>query len=368
MYSVNNMAWSKVIKEALTFSNNLDDKFEIYKYQRNLIDTIHKIDEKLCNELIESVDCLDKIDNKKLIKKHHSRLELLKKIKNNQTIQEKEKENQNNLLYAIYNSLMLLNSGKLSPKKLQDLNKIIDISYSIPIDKSIVIYLYYLENISKKVYPRGEDDKIKELLIENIKHTFDIFDFLKRLHVQNFKEKTNISLNIIENSNNISIEIGEREKAKSYIKDWILNEAKNKIIIIDSYFGYEDLELIRLISTINNDIELCILGNKALDKNLTLTRWKEISSENFPISEFVFASKQDSSSPFHDRYIFSLENNKALRLGTSFNQMGLKKATEISKLEGNDFVHIYNTIVKNFVIEKSRLINKERINYDTFQF
>ncbi|AWG23218.1 hypothetical protein FFWV33_17640 [Flavobacterium faecale] len=367
MYSVNNSAWSKVVKSALTFSNNLDDKYEIYKYQRNLIDTIHKIDEKLCNELIESVDCLDKIDNKDIIKKHLSRLELLKKVKNNQTIEEKEKENQNNLLYAIYNSLMLLNSGKISPKKIIDINKILDISYSIPIDKSIIIYLYYLENISKKKYPKAEELKIKDLLLENLKCTFDNFEFLKRLHVQNFKEKTEITFELI-NSNNLSIEIGEREKGKNYIKDWILNEAKNNIIIIDSYFSYDDLELIKLITSINNDTELIVLGNKLTDKNTILEKWKIISSEDFPISEFIFASKQDKTSPFHDRYIFSLENKKALRLGTSYNQMGIRKATEISKLEGSEYQHIYNTIVQNFIIDKNRTINKERINYDTFQF
>lgn len=368
MFTVNNQAWSNVVKSALTFSNNLDDKYEIYKYQRNLIDTIHKIDEKLCNELIESVDCLDKIDNKDIIKKHHSRLELLKKVKNNQSIEEKEKENQNNLLYAIFNSLMLLNSGKLSPKKITDLNKILDSSYNIPIDKSIIIFLYYLENISKKVYPKNEEEKIKEILIENLKCTFENFEFLKRLHVENFKESSEIIFNTDENNNNISIEIGEREKAKSYIKDWILNEAKNKIIIIDSYFDYSDLDLIKLIASINNNVELSILSNKTLEKNVTVEKWKEISSENFPISEFIFAAKQDNTSPFHDRYIFSIENKKALRLGTSYNQMGLRKATEISKLEGNEYKHIHTTIVTNFVIEKNRIINKERINYDTFQF
>lgn len=368
MYSVNNSAWSKVVRSALTFSNNLDDKYEIYKYQRNLIDTIHKIDEKLCNELIESVDCLDKIDNKNIIKKHFLRLELLKKVKNNQTIEEKEKENQNNLLYAIYNSLMLLNSGKISAKKIVDVNKVLDVSYSIPIDRSIVIYLYYLENLSKKTYPKQEEEKIKELLIENLKSTFDNFEFLKRLHVQNFKEKAEITYEVINGSNNISIDIGEREKAKLYIKEWILNDAKNKIIIIDSYFSYDDIDLIKLIISINNEIELTILGNKVLEKNEILTKWKDISSENFPISEFIFASKQDKTSPFHDRYIFSLENKKALRLGTSYNQMGIRKATEISKLEGSDYLHVYNTIVQNFIIDKNRTINKERISYDTFQY
>lgn len=367
MYSVNSSAWSKVVKSALTFSNNLDDKYEVYKYQRNLIDTIHKIDEKLCNELIESVDCLDKIDNKDIIKKHHSRLELLKKVKNNQTIEEKEKENQSNLLYAVFNSLMLLNSGKLSPKKIGDVNKVLDVSYSIPIDRSIIIYLYYLENITKKIYPKVEEAKIKDLLIDNLKQTFENFEFLKRLHIQNFKEHAQVPFKVAD-GNNISIEIGERERAKSYIKDWILNEAKNKIIIIDSYFEYEDLDLIKLIASINNEVELSILGNKSLDKNLVINKWKDISSEDFPISEFIFAAKQDSSSPFHDRYIFSVDNKKALRLGTSYNQMGLRKATEISKLEGSDYIHIYNTVVQNFVVDRNRVINKERINYDTFQF
>ncbi|WP_269236766.1 hypothetical protein [Flavobacterium flavigenum] len=368
MYATNNSAWGRVVKSALTISNNLDDKYEVYKYQRNLIDTIHKIDEKLCNELIESVDCVDKIDNKGLVKKHHARLELLKKIKNNQTVEEKEKENQHNMLYAIFNSLMLLNSNKLSPKKIGDINKFLDVSYSIPIDKSIIIYIYYLENISRKVYPKIEEEKIKELLVENLKSTFENFEFLKRLHMHNFKEKGDVEFNMIDESSNLSIEIGEREKAKSFIKDWILNISEDNIIIIDSYFDYEDLELIKLITSINNEVELSILGNKVLEKSETLNKWKQLSSENFPISEFIFASKSDSSSPFHDRYIFSISNKKALRLGTSYNQMGIKKATEISKLEGSDYQHIYDTIVKNFVIERNRIINKERINYDTFQF
>lgn len=368
MYSVNNSLWKKVVKTALTFSNNLDDKYDIYRYQRNLIDTIHKIDEKLCNELIESVDCLDKIDNKNIIKKHLSRIELLKKVKNNQTIEEKEKEDHNNILYAIFNSVKLLNSGKITPKKVGDLNKIIDTSYKIPIDKSIILYMYYFQNISMKIYSKTDEENIKKLLIDDYNDAIKNFDFLKRLHIQNFQESKNNDYFIVEESNNVSIEIGEREKAKSYIKDWILNQAGSKILIIDSYFGYDDLELLKLIITVNNDIEFNVLANKTLEKDKTVTKWKEISSQDMPNSEFIFASKQDGTSPFHDRYIFSIDNKKALRLGTSYNQMGIKKTTEISKLEGNDYGHIYETIVKNFIIEKNRLVNKERINYDIFQF
>ena len=112
--------------------------------------------------------------------------------------------------------------------------------------------MYYFQNISMKIYPKSDEENIIKLLVDNFNDAINNFDFLKRLHIQNFQESKSNDYFIAEESNNISIEIGEREKGKNYIKEWILNEAENKIVVIDSYFSYEDLELLKLIITINS--------------------------------------------------------------------------------------------------------------------
>ena len=370
MYSQNRQEWTKILKESLTLSNNISDKYEAFTYQKNLIDTLYKIDEKLCKELIETIDISSENYTKnKLLKKHMSRLDLAKKIYNNTDIKEQEITNDKNILYAINESLVLLNSGKIPAKKLSLLERYFLSAYRTPIDSSLVFFIFYLTNLVKKNYSNKEQIYIQQLIKSIFNNTSLNFEFLSRLHSINL-ESYSFSLELKEDENFIIIDIGERAKALKFISSWLISEIEDndEIIIIDPYFDVGDIEIIKFIYDLNNNIRFKILTNKILIRFEIEEKWKELSSLDIPICDFVSVYKEDKTTPFHERYILSKDKKSGIKLGSSLNFLGIKKMTDMTYLKRDQHEDIYVSIVNRFLHNREREIQGQRIFYEGCQF
>ncbi|MDM1398927.1 ATP-binding protein [Myroides odoratimimus] len=371
MYSQNRGEWTKLLKESLTISNNISDTYEAFSYQKNLIDTLYKIDEKLCKELVETINISTESSTKnKLLKKHLNRLDLAKKIQNNRDVKEQEIRNDKNILYAITESLILLNSGKIPPKKINLLDKYFTPACRTSIDNSLVFFVYYLTNLMTKLYHnKTEEQNIQQLIKKIFTSTNLNFDFLKRLHSINF-ETSVASLELKKEEDFVIIDIGERQKAFDYIVNWLVNESidKDEIIIIDPYFDVNDLDIIKLLYDIKNEISFSVLTNKGMNKENIEQKWKEISSLDMPISDFMTVSKSDGSTPFHERYILSKKNKTGLKIGSSLNYLGLKKISDLTYLNTDQYEAINESIVTRFLSNREREVQGNRIFYEYCQF
>ncbi len=128
--------------------------------------------------------------------------------------------------------------------------------------------------------------------------------------------------------------------ALQVLNSWFENEVKDYLIISDPFFGQEDLELLKLLNAVNPNCKVQILTSSGhqLKQQIPMpwedayrNYWLRISDQEPPFTEIVVVGTQTKKeSPVHDRWW--LTNGGGLRIGTSFNSLGIAKTSETSKL------------------------------------
>merc|ERR1711991_74102 len=93
MYQVSQEKWKKIVKEAFNISSKFDKGSEVFDSQKDLIDSMYRLDKDYAKSLVMS---MDRDSNAKkvsgLLKEHLESLEISSKIKNNKSLEDREKE------------------------------------------------------------------------------------------------------------------------------------------------------------------------------------------------------------------------------------------------------------------------------------
>lgn len=374
MYDVDRTKWKDIVSKAFQISNKFEEGSEMYDYQKKIIDSMYRLDPDYSKTLINMIDNEDKERrNTALLKKYHETLEVANKIKNNLTLEQREKANYGVIIRGIYKAYAALNSGKITVKKISEVSKYLYIGNKLPLKEVIPIYIYYLSNCSKAYRAKKSDNQIGDTLINNFRATIKATEL-----VQILSEKRKINNNIdrkffIEEdfSANRPINPGTREEAIGFINDWIQEQIEDFVIIIDPYYVKEDIEILKMIKEKDDSIEINILGcndgQKANIEEDYKAYWKKISDELPPFTNFTFCWVPDDNNnkPIHDRWIIS--KNGGLRLGTSFNSLGKKKESEISIMKPSESNSIKEQTA-DYLSKKKREFNNQRLSYKSFTF
>lgn len=347
MYEINRTRWKEVVNKAFATSNDFEEGSEMYNYQKNIVDSIYRIDSTFAKELIKSLDKEDKENkNTKLLKNYYETLEVANKIKNSQTLEQKEKINNKLIIRAVIKAYGALNSGKITTKKIPDVAKYLNIGSKLPLHETVPLFLFYLSNCSRIILPKNVKTNLSDInrnnFIEIVKATNLIQVLSKR---RKLNESDTRKFFIDEDfSSNLPVKPGTREEAMAFIKQWMLDEMKEFVIYADSYFEANDLEILKMIKEIDQNIDINILATDDVFKpNIEEEyekHWKKISDETPPFTNFTFCWLPEDKNyrPIHDRWIITKDGG--LRLGTSFNSLGIKRESEISVMKSNEALNI----------------------------
>jgi len=149
---------------------------------------------------------------------------------------------------------------------------------------------------------------------------------------------------------------------------------KSEIIIIDPYFSEKDLEWIQDIQAIRSDCQITVLtskeGNMNINENNEATynsEWRIISIETPPYTTIQLVWDNNKKSPFHDRWVICQDTQAGLKIGTSFNSLGLKKDAQISQMTSEDILQIEQTIINDYLIKRLRDYKDAKLFYSSFQ-
>ncbi len=370
MYSFDPKAWKKCVDKAFNISASLKDGSDIYLSQRSIIDSMYRLDPNHAKELIKQLD--NQNQQKKINKfllSHYQTLEIANKIKNNKTLEQKEKENSETIVQSVYMTLKGLNSDRIQPKRVAEVASYLPLGNKLPLHEVFPIFVYYLSNCAK-MYRSAKDDNIKNLHKENFRELVTATNLIQLLsHKKKNTEKSYRKFFIDEEFvTNKPIKPRSREDAFNFIKNWLHDETEEFLIIADAYFGKEDLEILKLVKQANINLDVDILGSKdgSLDNCETIYKqyWKKISDEDPPFVNVTFCRTNNNSYPFHDRWIIT--KNGGLRLGTSINSLGISRESEISVMKPNDALKIREQTLNEFITRRKREINNERLNYNGF--
>lgn len=140
----------------------------------------------------------------------------------------------------------------------------------------------------------------------------------------------------------IVIKADQREKAICYLSEWMRNKGNEFIYICDPYFGRGELEAIQLIMRVIPKVQIRVLtSRRKQEQDLSKEKlplqdayrqyWREHFSDQDPDDcEIVVIGNAAGDLPIHERWW--LTKGAGLRVGTSFNQLGVNRDSEIGAL------------------------------------
>jgi hypothetical protein len=336
------------------------------KAQKEMVDFAYKINPKIAESMVAKYDS----DPARLklgshLQNHYNLLKMKSEIfkENNY-----EKVNLPEMCSLLVESL---NSNKLVSKPLSDLEgfvkKISDSAYS----DSFPISLFVVQNMVAKYQNTPSSDTILRRIFESTVFCCEMMGYLSRKTLNKTIKYIPLG-NDINKINNI-FERGDSEKAKKYIEEWAQLIYIQNIVIIDAYFGEGDLTLIKYFQSINPEINIKVLtGMKHNLKNIKTgtyeenyqDSWNNISIENPPQTEIIIVGQEGNyEPPFHDRWWVANDGETGLRVGTSFNSLGINKQSEISELSKMEATNIIKTTVEQYAIRKDREYKGCRLLY-----
>ncbi|KAF0198897.1 MAG: hypothetical protein FD166_888 [Bacteroidetes bacterium] len=373
MYKIDRNKWKIIVNRAFKISNQLENGAEVYNSQKNIIDSMYRLDPAYAKELIKLVD-KDNKGNKlgSLLNTHFEYLEIANKIKENEVLGKKDIENYRLIVRGVYKNLCELNSNIIGSKKISEISNYLPIGNKLPLHEVFPVYMYYLNNCAKTYSEKKLEGSVSNLHRENFVEAVKSTNIIELLSQRRkFSEKSFRNFFIDEDFvSNKAIKPGTRDEALAFVKTWLQDELEEFIIIADPYFVKEDLEILKIIKELKINVEINILGsedgNKPNIEEDYINYWKKISNELPPFTNITFCwvPEDNNNKPIHDRWLIT--KSSGLRLGTSFHSLGKKKESEISIMKQNEAMNILESTVKEYVGRKKREINNLRISYKAF--
>lgn len=364
----------KCLKSGIETSLTLSDPDLIYPTQRRIIDLAHKIEPSFAESLADLVDTDPARRSAKYDLKNH--LDVLK-LKNEMS-EQKEFEIDSSKPKSMYSkaawmNLGALNSGRMTPIHFKHLIPYIIAAGELPLSESYPIIAWAIENVVKRL---AKTDQARTHIIPIFESTLLGAELASRIALRSSVQLKKIKTQVIQTSEisaNVIIKAGERQKAIQFIKDWLTNEVQDFLIICDSYFGIEDLEILQILVSISPKCNVTILTSKKKQQQENLqqpwdeafrSHWRRISDQSPPDTDVVIVGLESSGAlPIHDRWW--LATNSGLRFGTSFNSLGINSISDISILSPEEAESRGNE-VKQYINREKRNYNNEKLTYNLF--
>jgi hypothetical protein len=170
----------------------------------------------------------------------------------------------------------------------------------------------------------------------------------------------------------IVVRPGERERGLNFIREWVRSQAPDYLKICDPFFSLPDLEILKLIKDIRPECEVKILtSRKEQIRRAVETPYENAFRQHLrlhvlvddpPSTEIVIAGVASTDdSPIHDRWW--LTDSSGLRIGTSFNSLGLSKESEVSIIAESEAA-VLESRVDEYLIGRRREFKNERVTYN----
>ncbi len=270
---------------------------------------------------------------------------------------------------AAWKALTALNSNRVNTVHMEHTRIFMQSASTLPLRQSYPILAWVVENAVKRF---GKSDSARTYLRPVYESLLLGTELAWKLAAP-YPSHASLSQTtdtITFNHNSQVLQIGDREKAIQYLKDWFEYEVQEYLKIQDPYFGPEDLEFLRLLLSVNPQCEVYVLTglinqrktSKSV-KDVYLEHWHiHISDQKPPNTEVVIVGNQQGIPPFHDRWLIT--KNGGLRLGTSLNSLG-HKVSEISRMSFEE-ISEREDILNSYLIYHKKDSYDGRLQYETF--
>ena len=365
---------AKVILREAFDSMTADVGDSIYNKRRRLIDRTYNIDPSLPASLASA---LDDDPAREQVKKEIKRVERLNRNRSQLSSRgggvSIDQEAVVDYANAAWRQLASLSAGRVHPIRIDKINNIINEAMDVPITLAYPLYAFVLESINISARTNNQFADYLAATYQAITRTLTFaLGVLK--HASSMNMKNNSFLQDAE-TNNIAIEAGDRESALAWIESWINKTPIDELYICDPYLDLDGLEILNKIRAISPDLFIWVLAdiNKFMVERDDLSSddsirsyWKRHISDEEPTDvRIILCGTGSKKFPVHDRWILS--ESSGLRIGTSYNSLGLTRLSEISEMSEKEVMNIRSSVDKYFTGKEIRS-SGERLYYKIIDF
>lgn len=358
----------EALRRAIVLSTEMDSNAKVEKHRRQLIDIADKIQPGLADELVELIDDDPaRAQAKSEIKRSADLTRVKRLMANAKGTSEVKQLSKSQITQASWKNFAQLIVGRLETKPVEVMQQYLVKSCGESLIDSYGILTWYIENLHRKYNSRQDTE-------EHVLPLCEAIMLSSEMAVSVIGQAHNKGINIYDqhdiNSGSFIVEPDQREKAIEFIRAWLNSNAEDYIKYCDPYFGPTDVSFLRLVLSTVPTCKVSVLTStshlkekQVKDVDAFRVEWDRISDQEPPETEIIaLGTESDGKAVFHDRWL--LTKGAGLRIGTSYNSMGMSKVSEISELEPSHAATIQHNLDRYF--SKQRLIEGKRCSYNTF--
>ena len=365
----------KCLKEATDFSLKASDSELNYHMQRRIIDLAYKLDPNYAATLASIIDddpARSKINSD--LKRRIQLLDIKKQMVDQTLLNVNPTISKDYYPRAAWMNLGALNAGRVKALHFKFVRQYIELAAEYAIHDAYPILAWVIENTIRRV---GHTAEARTYLIPMFEATLLGAELAGRIASRSLAQLKQVKANMVKSSGpskNIIIKAGERERAIKIIKDWFSQEVRDYLKICDPFFGIDDLEVLQMLHSADSCCKVHVLTSKKhQDHNKLQPPWDEafrthwhvhISDQDPPDTEVtIVGTKSSGDLPIHDRWL--LTNGGGIRLGTSFNSLGINKSSEITVLSPEE-AELLEKEVNQYLYREKIEHNGEKLLYTLF--
>jgi len=357
---------------ALTFETSRPE--QAAEHRRNLVDIAETFGEGVLDELAEMIDddparAEAKADLERSVEAH----KLKKKLSSLDEKVDREALTSSSLPSAAWKNVQALQCDKLVTHKPDLLSVYVDAAGGFSMEDAYPVLAWYIENAARR-FTSNDDVRtfmvpLSEVLLACTEIAAATISEAPMRSLQIGAEEAGAEASNVE----LVVRPGQRSAAMDYLGRWLRDFGTGTILLCDPYFAQSDVEFLRLVLANAPHAPVRILtskkavsdGSREFDADSFLAEWKDLVNQDPPQTEVIaVALNEGITGPVHDRWLLS--DQSGIRLGTSFNSIGMDKLSAISSLSISELATIRAEL--NQYLSRQRIVNGVRVTYQVVSF
>jgi MoxR-like ATPase len=286
-----------------------------------------------------------------------------------QDVDPREMKTDQNVPEAAWIKLGELNAGKATvrPYEMEDYT---EMAGEFPLSEAYPIMCWIIQNSVLRF--RGTDQEASKLIpiVDATLLSAGLAQQLAARTVEQYRAARDES-RIQESRELIVVKPGERERGIEFIREWLRSHVHDYLKICDPYFSLPDLEVLKLVKELRPDCSIQVLTSRREQEKAGVRlpyqeayeqylRLHVLSDEPPPTEVIIAGVGSPGDSPIHDRWW--LTAGSGLRIGTSFNSLGISKESEVSVVAESEAAAL-EASVDEYLVRRRREFKSEKVSY-----
>ena len=267
---------------------------------------------------------------------------------------------------AAWRNLAALEAGRLEVKSPEVMTEYVTMAANGTLPQSYPMLAWHLTNMERK-YAHASDVRTQLTpLCEVMLLTAELaYSILRKISGKSFDVREESS------NDGLLVRRHDRDGAIIYIEQWLQKNARDELIYCDSYFSTKDIQLLRICLAYAPQCKITIIASRShlqkqneLAEEPFLRAWRSQCDQDPPETEVIAPAFVEfpNKHVLHDRWL--LTENAGLRLGTSFNSLGMERLSEVSEIDPGMVTALLEQVEK--YRSRQRFVDGAKLQYSTF--